>query len=320
MNRRTFLKYSTAAVAGAAASTALPLPALSGAARALPKSTRTILGHDMAYVDQGSGRPVVFLHGNPASSYLWRNIIPHVSGTHRAIAPDLIGMGDSAKPALTNTYQESAAHLHGLLDELDLRDAVLVIHDWGSALGWHYARTRSDRISAICFMEAMTPPFFPIASFEQLGPFEEFLRNMKTPGVGEKIIMEQNYFIDEFLGNGSPNGRLPAAVMAEYNRYYPTSDSRKILLDWPRQIPVGGAPKDVHDVVQANSEWILNSTLPKLMFHVDPGAIIPMQAAEVLKQTLTNLETVYLGKGGHFLQEDYPDEIGIALAEWLTRV
>ena len=316
MKRRTFLQSAVAT----AALGAMPIAANAVSNDPLPKSRRTILGNELAYVDQGSGRPIVFLHGNPASSYLWRNIIPHVSDAHRAIAPDLIGMGDSAKPVLTDTYAESAAHLHGLLDELDLRDAVLVIHDWGSALGWHYARTRPERISAICFMEAMAPPFMPIASYEQLGPFEEFLRNINTPGVGEEMILNQNVFLDQFMKHGSPNGPLSDEIMAEYNRYYPTPESRQILLDWPREIPIAGEPADVHAVVQANSDWLLETTFPKLMFHVDPGAIIPMQLAEMLKGTLQNLENVFLGPGGHFLQEDYPDEIGVALAEWLTRV
>ena len=132
--------------------------------------------------------------------------------------------------------------------------------------------------------------------------------------------MEDNYFLDQFLGHGSPNGPLPASVMDEYNRYYPTVESRQILLDWPREIPIGGQPADVHDIVRANSEWLLTTEFPKLMFHVDPGAIIPMQLAEALKGMLMNLETIYLGAGGHFLQEDHPDEIGRGLADWLTRV
>jgi len=316
MDRRNFLENTAAAAALAA----LPLSVSARSVDPLPKSRRTILGHEMAYVDQGSGRPVVFLHGNPASSYLWRNIIPYVSGTHRAIAPDLIGMGDSEKVPLKDTYVESAAHLHGLLDELDIRDAILVIHDWGSALGWHYARTRPERISAICFMEAMAPPFMPIAGYEALGPFEEFLRNIKTPGVGEEMILNQNVFLDQFMKHGSPNGPLPDDIMAEYNRYYPTPASRQILLDWPREIPIAGEPSDVHAVVKANSDWLLTTTFPKLMFHVDPGAIITMQQAETLQGALQNMESVFLGAGSHFLQEEYPDEIGSALANWLARI
>ncbi|MES0883129.1 haloalkane dehalogenase [Roseibium sp. SCP14] len=315
MNRRSFLKNA----ASAAAMAAMPLPG-SAATVSLPeKAYMSVRGQKVAYVDVGEGRPVVFLHGNPSSSFLWRNIIPYVSTGHRAIAPDLIGMGDSDKPVLTDTYADTAEYLFAFLDALDLSDAVLVIHDWGSGLGWHYARTRPERISAIAFMEAMTPPFIPYESYEALGPFAEFVRNVKTSGVGEEMVMKQNILLDQFMRHGSPNGPLPDAVMAEYNRYYPTPESRKILLDWPREIPVAGEPADVDTVARANNDWLLASDLPKLMFHVDPGAIIPMAQAEHLKKTLKNLETVFLGQGGHFVQEDYPDEIGRALAEWLTR-
>jgi haloalkane dehalogenase len=313
MKRRNLLIGSIAMGAFAA------LPQLSSAT-SITKKRREVLGNEMAYIDTGTGRPVVFLHGNPTSSYLWRNIIPFITDSHRAIAPDLIGMGDSDKPVLENTYSDSAAHLFALLDSLNLKDAVLVIHDWGSALGWHYARTRPDSVSAICFMEAMTPPFMPIRSYAQLGPFEEFLRTINTAGKGEELILNQNYFLNQFMKHGSPNGPISDEVMAEYNRYYPTPACRKILLDWPREIPVAGNPEDVHGVVQANSDWILTSTLPKLMFHVDPGAIIPMDLAKTLEDRLQNLETVFLGAGGHFLQEDYPEQIGSGLAEWLRRV
>jgi haloalkane dehalogenase len=312
MNRRTFLQTSSAALAASGLAT----PSLSAS---FEKKRAKTLGHDMAYIDEGEGRPVVFLHGNPASSYLWRNIIPYVTDGHRAIAPDLMGMGDSDKPAMTRTYQESANYLHAFLDSLDLKDAILVIHDWGSALGWHYARTRPERISAVAFMEAMTPPFMPLKDINLLPPpLVEFMTGIRTPGVGEQMIMEQNMFLEGFMRHDGAG--MPDAVMAEYNRPYPTPESRRILLEWPREIPMGGEPADVHAIVQANSDFVAESTFPKLMFHVSPGAVIPMQAAEWLKANLTNIESIYLGEGGHFIQEQYPDEIGKGLADWLTRV
>ncbi|WP_108819276.1 haloalkane dehalogenase [Pseudovibrio sp. Alg231-02] len=315
MKRRTLLKFAALVTAASV----MPLPAFADTHQAQDKSYMTVLGQKIAYVDEGEGRPVVFLHGNPASSYLWRNIIPHLSATHRVIAPDLIGMGDSDKPVLENTYADSAEYMFTFLDALDLKDAVLVIHDWGSGLGWHYARTRPERVSAIAFMEAMTPGFIPYESYESLGDFAEFVHNVNTPGVGEEMIMNQNILLDQFMRYGSPNGPLSDEVMAEYNRYYPTAESRKILLDWPREIPIAGEPADVYEVATANNAWLLASDLPKLMFHVDPGAILPMAQAEYLQKNLNNLETVFLGQGGHFVQEDYPDEIGKALAEWLMR-
>lgn len=316
MKRRHLLTLAASLVAAASTS----LPVMANAQAAVEKSYMTIMGQKIAYVDEGAGRPVVFLHGNPASSYLWRNIIPYVSGTHRAIAPDLIGMGDSDKPVLENTYAESAEYMFAFLDALELEDAVLVLHDWGSGLGWHYARTHPDQISAIAFMEAMTPPFIPYESYESLGEFAEFVRNVNTPGVGEEMVMNQNILLDQFMRFGSPNGPLSDATMDEYNRYYPTAESRKILLDWPREIPIAGEPADVFEAATANNEWLLASDLPKLMFHVDPGAIIPMAQAKRLQATLKNLETVFLGQGGHFIQEDYPHEIGRALADWLSRL
>lgn len=312
MDRRTFLKTTTATAVVAA----LPAPSF---AAPFKKKYADVLGHKMAYVDEGEGRPIVFLHGNPASSYLWRNIIPYVTDGHRAIAPDLMGMGDSDKPNMTETYHESAHYLHTFLDNLDLKDAVLVIHDWGSALGWHYARTRPDRISAVAFMEAMAPPFMPMEDMSVLPPeLVEFMTGIRTPGVGEQMIMEQNLFLDAFMRHDG--GGISDEVMAEYNRPYPTAASRKILLDWPREIPMEGSPADVHAVVQANSDFVAESTFPKLMFHVSPGAVIPDFAAEWIKENLTNLEAIYLGEGGHFIQEQYPDEIGKGLADWLTRV
>ncbi|WP_370229794.1 haloalkane dehalogenase [Cognatishimia sp.] len=313
MKRRTFLQTTAATAAVAALS---PAPSL---ASPFQKKYADVLGHKMAYIDEGEGRPVVFLHGNPASSYLWRNIIPFVTEGHRAIAPDLMGMGDSDKPVMTETYHESAHFLHSFLDSLDLKDAVLVIHDWGSALGWHYARTRPDRIAAVAFMEAMAPPFMPLKDIEVLGPqMVQFMTGIRTPGVGEAMILEQNLFLDAFMRHDGAG--LSEAAMAEYNRPFPTPASRQIILDWPREIPMEGSPSDVHAIVQANSDFVAESTFPKLMFHVSPGAVIPMQAAEWIKQNLTNIESIYLGDGGHFIQEQYPNEIGAGLADWLTRV
>ena len=138
------------------------------------------------------------------------------------------------------------------------------------------------------------------------------------PGVGEQMVLEQNVFLDGFMRHDGAG--LSEEVMAEYNRPFPTPESRQIVLDWPREIPIGGSPENVRDIVQANSDFVAASTFPKLMFHVSPGAVIPMDAAEWIKANLTNIEAVYLGEGGHFIQEQYPDEIGKALADWLSRV
>ncbi len=315
MNRRDLIRTTLAA---SAITLAAPLQVFS-AAHDFPydKKTATILGSEMAYVDTGSGRPVVFLHGNPTSSYLWRNILPHAADSHRIIAPDLIGMGDSAKPDIAYSYADHAAHLHGLLDSLDLQDVVLVIHDWGSALGFDWAMQNPDRVSAIAFMEAILPPVMPAPSYEAFGEFGDLFKAWQTPGVGEKMILEENMFLEVVLRQAGVATPLTDDVMAAYKAPYPTPESRAPLLAWPRQVPFADKPKEVADTIRAYSEWFLASDIPKLMLTVEPGALIPPQAADWLKERLSNLETAHLGPGAHFLQEDYPTEIGMALARWL---
>jgi len=284
------------------------------------KKTMSVLESEMAYIDEGEGLPVVFLHGNPTSSYLWRNIIPYVSSGYRAIAPDLIGMGDSGKPKLQYTYEDQAAYLHAFLDKLELKDAVLVVHDWGSALGFHYARTRPDRVAAIAFMEATLPPFYPIPSIEVMGPSAEFLKNVRTAGVGEEMVMKQNVLIDQFLRTSSQDKPLSEDILEEYNRYYPTEESRLPMLQWLREIPIAGAPASVHDIGIKNNEWIITSDIPKLLFYVTPGVLVGEPTIEYLKENAKNLVVVPLGPGGHFLQEIYPDDIGKGLSNWLSQI
>ena len=315
MKRRTFLTHASLATAAAS------LGRSPAAASSLPgKRTMTILGSDMAYVDAGRGAPVVFLHGNPTSSYLWRNIIPHVSGSHRAIAPDLIGMGDSAKPEIAYRYGDHAAHLHGLLDALDLTDATLVLHDWGSALGLDWASRNAGRLRGIAFMEAMLPPAMPFASYEAMGPFADLFRTLRTEGPGEELVLGENFFVEKVLGKMGVATPLDEETLAAYRAPFPTPESRLPTLQWPREIPIGGRPADVDAVMRSYSEWFLASDLPKLMFHADPGALVPPEAARWLESNLSNLETVFLGAGAHFLQEDHAPAIGQNLARWLTQI
>ncbi len=318
MNRRDLLLSTAVATA---MTLAAPLP-LSAAPADFPYNMKTmsILGNDMAYVDSGMGRPVVFLHGNPTSSYLWRNILPYVADTHRIIAPDLIGMGQSSKPDIAYKYADHAAHLHGLLDALELQDAVLVIHDWGSALGLDWAHQNPDRVSAVAFMEAVLPPVMPAASYEAFGEFGELFKAWQTPGVGEKMILDDDMFLQVILRQVGVKTPLSEDVMANYTAPYPTPESRAPLLAWPREVPFAGQPANVAKIINDYSDWFLASDMPKLMFTVAPGALIPPQAAEWLISRLSNLQAVHLGEGTHYIQEDYPTEIGAALAEWLKSV
>jgi len=317
MNRRELL-ISTAAVSVMAASgTAW---AMASSEFGYEKSRLTVLGSEMAYVDAGQGDPVVFLHGNPTSSYLWRNILPAIEKTNRVITPDLIGMGDSDKPDIGYTYPDHAAHLHGLLDALDLQNVTLVVHDWGSALGLDWAAKNEDRIKAIAFMEAILPPVAPMPSYEAMGPFGELFRAWRTPDVGEKMILEENFFVNEVLAKMGVIKPLNADVLAEYNRYYPTSASRQPILQWPREVPIGGKPAHSVEAVNRYSEWFFASDIPKLMIHAEPGALIPPEAAEYLKANLMNLTAANIGAGVHYLQEDNPAAISTTIAEWLGTV
>ncbi len=315
MNRRELL-ISTAAIGAMVINR--PAWAMTGSEFGYEKSRLTVLGNEMAYVDAGQGEPVVFLHGNPTSSYLWRNILPAIEKTHRVIAPDLIGMGDSSKPDIVYTYPDHVDHLHGLLDALDLQNVTLVVHDWGSALGLDWAAKNEDRVKAIAFMEAILPPGAPMPSYEAMGPFGELFKAWRTPKVGEKMILEENFFIDEVLAKMGVATPLNADVLAHYNSYYPTSESRRPLLQWPREVPIGGEPAHSVEAVNRYSEWFFDSDAPKLMIHAEPGALIPPEAAEYLKANLKNLTTVNIGAGVHYLQEDNPDAIASSLSEWLS--
>ncbi len=317
MDRRDFL-ISTAAMAAVTLPT--PVWAVSTAAFPYTKETKTVLGHDMAYVDEGTGDPVVFFHGNPTSSYLWRNIIPAVTPTHRAIAADMIGMGDSAKPRLGYSYSDHAAHLHGLLDALDLHNATLVLHDWGGALGFDWAMQNPDRVRAIAFMETIAPPIMPFPSYEAMGPFGDMFKAWRTPGVGEKMILEDNFFINEVLGKIGVHTPLSAEVLAHYNSYYPDAASRAPLLSWPREVPIGGEPAYTTDLTHRIAGYLTTSEVPKLLFHVTPGALVPPPAVEWMQANVPNLQAIHLGEGQHFIQEDYPTEIGRGLADWLAKI
>lgn len=286
------------------------------------KQRASVRGSEMAYVDTGTGAPVVFLHGNPTSSYLWRNIIPHVTAAgYRTIAPDLIGMGDSGKPDIAYTFADHAAYLDDLLAQLDLSDVTLVIHDWGSALGMRWARMNPDRVARMAFMEAIVPPGMPVPSYEAMGPeLGELFRALRTPGQGEQMVLEGNFFVEEILPKLGVARGLSDAEMVHYRAPYPTPQSRLPTLEWPRQVPIAGEPADVVDEVTQNGAWLTSSDIPKLLFYAEPGALMPQHVIAWLTANVPNLETRFLGAGLHFLQEDHPDLIGQGIADWLRRV
>ncbi len=270
----------------------------------------------MATIDEGVGDPIVFLHGNPTSSYLWRNIIPHVQALGRCIAPDLIGMGQSDK--LPNSGPESyrfvehRAFLDDLLAKLGVTErVVMVLHDWGSALGFDWARRHPEAIRGLCYMESIVAPMddwghFPAAS----RPFFQGLRSES----GEDMVLAKNLFVERALPASVQRG-LTQAEMEVYRRPYPDPESRRPTLSWPRQIPVGGKPADVVEITSAYSDWLKESSVPKLFINAEPGAILTGRARELCRTWPHQTEITL--PGIHFIQEDSPDLIGRALDVWL---
>ncbi|MEO1397789.1 MAG: haloalkane dehalogenase, partial [Pseudomonadota bacterium] len=255
------------------------------------------------------------------SSYLWRNIIPFAtSAGYRAIAPDLIGMGDSGKPEIGYTFADHATYLDAFLNAMDLDPAVLVIHDWGSALGMRYARLNPGRVRALAYMEAIVPPSLPVASFDDMPKdLADFFRLMRTDA-GADMVLGQNFFVEQVLPNLGVMRTMQDAEMAAYRAPYPTPESRLPTLVWPRQIPIEGTPEDVVSEVNQNGAWLTGSPIPKLMFHASPGSLAPQPVADWHAANVPNLEVRFLGTGLHFLQEEHPDQIGQGIADWLRRI
>jgi len=270
----------------------------------------------MAFVDEGVGDPIVFLHGNPTSSYLWRNVIPHLLGRGRLIAPDLIGMGDSDK--LDNSSRES----YGFLEHRDYLDAflkaigvsanvTLVVHDWGSALGFHWAHRHPDTVRGIAYMEAITKPMSWNEFNQDARPvFEGF----RSPA-GESMVLEKNIFVEKVLP-GSILRDLTEDEMAEYRRpFLDAGEGRRPTLSWPRQIPLDGEPASVVEIVEAYGHWMATTDFPKLFINADPGAILIGPQREFCRTWPNTTELTV--KGIHFVQEDSPDEIGRGIAAWM---
>jgi haloalkane dehalogenase len=272
-----------------------------------------VLGSKMHYIDEGKGDPILFLHGNPTSSYLWRNIIPHVTSLGRAIAPDLIGMGKSDKPDLEYRFVDHSRYLEGFIEALDLDKITLVVHDWGSGLGFHYARRHEDRIKALAFMEAI---LMPVQSWSQLpDKFQLIFKQFRTPDAGWELIVDQNFFVERILP-GSIIRQLTEEEMDYYREPYLDPPSRKPLWRWPNEIPIEGEPADVVEIVSSYNQWLQQTEIPKLMFYGDPGAIMVEPVVTWARQSLKNLQSVDIGPGIHFLQEDEPHLIGAELASW----
>ena len=274
-----------------------------------------VKGKTMSYVEMGEGDPIIFQHGNPTSSYLWRNVMPHLQDQGRCIAIDLIGMGDSDKlenpDASSYTFVQNREYLDGALEALGIEsDVTLVIHDWGSALGFDWANRHRDAVKGIAHMEGIVRPVswdeWPEAA---RGVFQGF-----RSSAGEEMVLDKNTFVERVLP-GSILRDLSEEEMAVYRRPFQNSgEDRRPTLTWPRQIPIDGTPADVVEIVQAYADWLTEADLPKLFVNAEPGAILIGAQREFCRSWPNQTEVTV--SGNHFLQEDSPHEIGKAIAAW----
>ena len=274
-----------------------------------------VLDTEMAYVDTGRGRPVVFLHGNPTSSFLWRHIIPEVEGAARCLAPDLVGMGQSGTaPSGSYRFVDHARYLDAWFDAMGLtRDVTLVVHDWGSALGFHWARRHPERVSGLVYMEAIVRPL-TWADWPENA--RKIFQGMRSPA-GEDLVLQKNVFVERVLP-ASVMRPLTDAEMAVYRApYREPGESRRPVLTWPREIPVDSEPPDVVAIVDAYGQWLAQSPVPKLFVNAEPGSIL-VGAQRDFCRTWPNQDEVTV-KGLHFVQEDSPGEIGQAIRAFLGR-
>ncbi|MBF0277861.1 MAG: haloalkane dehalogenase [SAR324 cluster bacterium] len=280
------------------------------------KKKAQVLGHSMSYVEEGTGDPIVFLHGNPTSSYLWRNIIPYTTSLGRCIAPDLIGMGDSEKLDPSGpesyTFKQHRNFLDALLEDLGVtKNVILVVHDWGSALGFDWANRHRDRVNGIAYMEAIVSPLEWTDWPENAQKVFQGFRS----AAGESMVLEKNVFVERVLPN-SVLRQMSEEEMAVYRRpFISAGEDRRPTLTWPRQIPIGGEPEELVKIVNDYGEWLAKCLVPKLFVNAEPGSILIGRAREICRQWPNQKEVTV--NGIHFVQEDSPDSIGAELATFI---
>ena len=280
------------------------------------KNIIEVLGNKMAYVETGTGDPIVLLHGNPTSSFLWRNVVPHLEGLGRCILPDLIGMGDSDRLEDSGPdryrFVEHRKYLDAFYETVGLGDRVtFVIHDWGSGLGLDWANRHRDRMKAIAYMEAIVAP----VNWDDWPEAARGIFQGLRSEAGERMILDKNLFIEAILP-GSIQRTLSDDELAEYRRpFSEPGEGRRPMLTWPRQIPLEGEPDDVIEIVRDYGEWLSTSEVPKLFINADPGAILIGKQREFCRSWPNQTEVTV--KGIHFIQEDSADEIGSAIAAWM---
>jgi haloalkane dehalogenase len=284
------------------------------------KQRATVNGLAMAYVEAGEGDPIVLLHGNPTSSYLWREVIPALEGLGRCIAPDLIGMGDSQKLPKSGPeayrFVEHREYLDALLDQLGVTSNVtLVVHDWGSALGFDWANRHRSAVRGIAYMEAIVSPIDSWDDWPESA--RRIFQGFRSPA-GEEMVLEKNVFVEAVLPSSILRTLDDAEMEAYRAPFREPGEGRRPTLTWPRQIPIEGEPADVVEIVRSYAEWLATSDLPKLFVNADPGAILTGALRERCRAWPNQREITV--SGSHFIQEDSGKQIGVAIAEWLGSV
>ena len=280
-------------------------------------ATATVIDSPMSYIDTGAGTPIVFLHGNPSSSHMWRNVLPHMPAG-RLLAPDLIGMGDSGKPDIGYSFADHARYLDAWFDTVGLDRVVLIGHDWGGALACDWAARHPDRVLGLAFFESIIKPM----EWADLSPQARTRsESIRTPGLGEDMVLDQDLFIRQAFTGGvlEPVGDTD---LQTYLAPYPTPGSRRPVLAWARQMPLGGEPAELVARIEAYDRWLASSTgTPKLLLTFDgsPTLLIDEAMTGWCENHIARLEVVACGPAGHHAAEDRPDEIGTAIAEWLRR-
>ena len=284
------------------------------AADPYPRRRVPVLDSTMAYVDVGRGAPVVFLHGNPTWSYLWRNVIPHVAPVARCLAPDLIGMGDSGPaPAGAYRFVDHARYLDAWFDALGLERVTLVGHDWGSALGFWWAHRHPERVRGLAYMEAIVQP---LAWADWPESARKIFQAMRSPA-GEEIVLQKNAFVERILPASVLRALGPEEMDAYRRPWREPGEARRPMLQWPREIPIDGDPADVAAIVDGYARWLAESRLPKLFIDAEPGTILVGRQRQFCRAWPHQREVTV--RGLHFVQEDSPAEIGRAVADFLTR-
>lgn len=271
-----------------------------------------VLGSKIHYVDEGEGEVVMFIHGNPTSSYLWRNVIPHISKSYRTIAIDLIGMGKSDKPDLDYTYLDHRRYVNAFIEALALEDITFVIHDWGSVIGMDYAMNHESNTKGVAFMEALLPPRFPAAEEPSA---ESIFGQFRGEGSGEKLVLDDNFFVEQMLP-GAVIRTLSEEEMNIYREPYLDRDARKPTLLWPRELPMGGNPASTTVIITDIGQWMKTTEVPMLFFYAQGQS----GTADYYVNNLNNIETYYIGVARHYLQEDHPESIGRAIHDWRRRI